>query len=692
MSIIVACSQCGGSLKVPQEGLGKTVKCPLCQKTFTAQAAAERPGPSPSSKPQSSSPSDGESTVVTCTACKRSLKLPRSYLGRTVKCPLCKTAFTAAADGAAPERIVAAATKSSRPPAAPPSLPETGVVPREAVRAKSARAASDGPPRFEDDDLDDSPQSRRSRAFAFKIQVKKDPKRELKGQFQATATTNGLRLQQGKKWDLRVPVGSEARHQKGNVLTVDIEGRRVDLAIASFTLYRERLAQDLTRLLQGKRDGLDPERYQVPWYLYAPAVLPLGIPIITLGGAIPGALGFGLAGGCVAVAQRERWSVPVRLAVSLGLVLAGYGALAGLLVAAGKLRAPAPGAPAAGAPAATRRQPAPPRQPDVQPIQKPDAPVAIKKETPPPNVPDAEGRVFLPGDAIALAFPPNEPETLVTVGSNGTIRLWNTAEAREIASIPFKGVGPELTGMAVSPDGARALIIRHGGALQPIDLKQRVWEPSWQESLPGQIAQWAVAFAADGQTVATAHGNSTVKIWDAASHSLRHTLSGHKGQVHSVAIAPDSSTVASGDGETVRLWNARTGKQTGSFQAQKGGGGNLPAIWSLAFSPDGKTLAAGGNDGSVHLHDLASNSERSRLSQGFPVGAIAFSSDGARLASAGFGGKVIVWNTATGAKLAELDLKVQRINGVAFQPGRNRLAITGGRVVLWDVPPAGGAN
>jgi WD40 repeat protein len=148
--------------------------------------------------------------------------------------------------------------------------------------------------------------------------------------------------------------------------------------------------------------------------------------------------------------------------------------------------------------------------------------------------------------------------------------------------------------------------------------------------------------------------------------------------------------VASGDGETVRLWDARTAKETGNFQAQNGGGTNLPAIWGLAFSPDGKTLAAGGNDGTVRLRDLANNREQARLPQGFPVGALAFSSDGARLASAGFGGTVKVWNAATGAKLAELDLKVQRIHQIAFQPGRGRLAITGARVILWDLPAAAG--
>jgi len=683
MSIIVACNNCGGSLKIPEQGLGKIVKCPLCQKTFTAQAASGQSAPAPqgSGPPASAPPSSGtkdEAVVVVCASCQRSLKIARTNLGRTVECPLCKKTFMAQLAAAANKRGAGSSAAPGRVEPAPPPLPDTAVAPGRAPRAGASRA--DRPAPLPPDDDDPAP-ARRGRPLIFKVHVKNDPNGKLKGQFRATATGDGLRLQQGKKWDLRVPVGSETRYDKGNALTLDIEGRPVQVAIVSFILYKERLARDLAGLLRGERRRLDPGAYRIPWYLFAPAVLPLGIPLITLGGAIPGALGCGLAGGCVAIMQRERWSVPVRLAAVFGLVVAGYVGLAVFLIAVGKFRQPVQ--------AVTRPQPAPPPAPDPRPRKTPDAPIIAKKDEGPSKIPDAQGRVFLPGDAVALAFAPNDPNTLVTASSNRTIRLWNTAEIREIAAIPFKGTGQELTGMAVAPDGARAVVIRHGGALLPVDLKRHVWEPAWQEAQPAQISQWAVAFARDGQSVATAHGDRTVKIWDVASHSLRHTLNDHKDQVHSVAMAPDSITVASGDGETVRLWNARTGMKTGSFQAQNGGGGNLPALWALAFSPDGKILAAGSNDGTVRLRDLAANREQARLTQGFPVGALAFSSDGARLASAGFGGTVIVWDTVTGAKSAELDLKVPRIHGLAFQPGRNRLAITGSRVILWDVPADG---
>jgi LSD1 subclass zinc finger protein len=633
MPIIVACSQCRKSLQVPDQALGKTVRCPLCQKTFVAAA------PPVESKVEAVRPEQ-------------------------VPPPLPATAVTA----------------KPSPPAASPPPP----VPDVAFDARPERR-SRRPPRRDETDEEEA-EVRPFRPLRFAVVISKDPDKQLKGRFEATLARDGLRLK-SKEHDLLVPVGTEARHAKGHVLTVTVEDRQVDLAIFSFTLYKELLAHDVAEFLQGKRRRLNPDKYRLPWYLYLPAFLPLGIPIITLGGAIPGALGFGVAGGCIAVAQRERWSVGTRLATMLGLVVAGYLGLAGFLVAVGKF-------------SFSKQQPVavvnqgpklpPPNNADPVPPKKEEP----KKEEPPPNVPDAEGRVFLPADAVALAFAGNNPEHLVTVAGNGTVRLWDTAAAREIAAISARGVGQEVTGLAVAPDGARAVIVRHGGAVEVVDLRKRQWELPWQEQLPAQPAQWAVAWSADGSTVATANGDRSVRIWDVPSRSLRHTLSGHKGQVHSVAVAPDSTTVASGDGETVHLWNARTGKEIGSFKAQDGAGpGGLPAVWTLAFSPDGKLLAAGGNDGSIRLRDLATSAEKLRLTHGHPVGALAFSTNGAWLASAGFGGQVKVWNAVSGAKNAEMNLQVQRVHGLAFQPSRTRLAITGGRVILWDVPVgAGGAK
>jgi DNA-binding beta-propeller fold protein YncE len=611
--------------------------------------------------------------IVLCGHCGRSIKIPDNVAGKTLRCPLCKNTFVAQPDTAKHQ------SKADR--VAPPA--NTGIVskPASPAAAKRPKKVVPSEPADNKDALDGPP--RRMAALTFKMQVKKDPGRKLKGPCQAIVSSAGLRLKQGKKSDLQIPVGTQTQYREGHVLTVDIEGRQIELSITSFTLYRERLARELAEFLQGKRRGLCRDDYRIPWYVYVPAALPLGIPMITLGGAVPGALGFGLAGGCVAVAQRERWSVGIRVAVMLALVVAGYMGLGAFLYAVGKFKAPVQ---VTNAPSA-----APARLSDKQPTKGIEKTKGAEKQAVASNVPDSMGRVFLPGDAVGLAFSPANPQVLIAVSSNGTVHRWDVANAREIDAIPFKEGGLEVTGLAIAPDESKAVVIRHGGAVHAVDLRTRSWDPPWQQTLPAQPAQWAVAFAPDGKTLATANGDRAVKLMDVASRSWRPPLSGHKDQVHSVVISPDSTTVASGDCEMVRLWNTATGKETGSFKAQDGGGRALPALWALAFSPDGKILAAGGNDGSIRLHALKANSEVARLNQGFPVAALAFSSDGTRLASAGFGSTVQVWDIAASAKVAELDVKAQRTNAIAFQPGHNRLAIASPQLILWNLPGSAGS-
>ena len=82
---------------------------------------------------------------------------------------------------------------------------------------------------------------------------------------------------------------------------------------------------------------------------------------------------------------------------------------------------------------------------------------------------------------------------------------------------------------------------------------------------------------------------------------LFRTLTGHTGNVWSVAFSPDGKTLASGSADgTVRLWDVATHRQIGAPLT-----GHTDNVWSVAFSPDGKTLATGSPDHTVRLWDVA---------------------------------------------------------------------------------------
>src|SRR5207249_2274377 len=89
---------------------------------------------------------------------------------------------------------------------------------------------------------------------------------------------------------------------------------------------------------------------------------------------------------------------------------------------------------------------------------------------------------------------------------------------------------------------------------------------------------------------------------------LRDTLKGHKAGVFSVAFSPDGKTPATGDShETIKLRDVATGKEQATLN------GHAEAVWSLAYSPDGKTLAAGNLDRTVKLWDVATGKEQFTL-------------------------------------------------------------------------------
>ena len=149
--------------------------------------------------------------------------------------------------------------------------------------------------------------------------------------------------------------------------------------------------------------------------------------------------------------------------------------------------------------------------------------------------------------------------------------------------------------------------------------------------------------------------------------------------VSSVAFSPDGSTLASGSSDyTVRLWDAVTGQEKAVLTGHSG------VVNSVAFSPDGSTLASGSSD--VRLWDAVTGQEKAVLRHRNVVNYITFSPDGSTLASATYRG-VRVWDAVTGQEKSDLTGYTDWVWTIPFSPDGSTYASasTDGTVRLWDV-------
>ena len=116
-----------------------------------------------------------------------------------------------------------------------------------------------------------------------------------------------------------------------------------------------------------------------------------------------------------------------------------------------------------------------------------------------------------------------------------------------------------------------------------------------------------MAFSPDGQRLASASFDQTVKVWDARTGQESLTLKGHTSLVRSVAFSPDGQRLASASwDQTVKVWDARTGQESHTLKGHTG------QVLSVAFSPDGQRLASASEDQTVKVWDAAHRPGESR--------------------------------------------------------------------------------
>jgi WD40 repeat protein len=238
------------------------------------------------------------------------------------------------------------------------------------------------------------------------------------------------------------------------------------------------------------------------------------------------------------------------------------------------------------------------------------------------NVADGRELATLKGHTgdyvLDLAFRPRSSQLASAGGRNNLVqggvmadevRIWDVDQARLIRTIPDAGHS-----VAYSPDGARMAVCTEktaklglmggstgivGGALKVLDAA------TGSEVWAASIVNWSekeIHYSPDGKRLATSHGRSgEVFLRDAATGKLLQTLRGHKDAVSCLAFSPDGNKLATGGvDKAVKIWSLEDTRELHVYHGHTG------AVSSVAFSPDGKTLATAGAERSIRIWDANS--------------------------------------------------------------------------------------
>ena len=207
---------------------------------------------------------------------------------------------------------------------------------------------------------------------------------------------------------------------------------------------------------------------------------------------------------------------------------------------------------------------------------------------------------------------------------------------------------------------------------------------SLQRTLTGHHGEvHTVAVSADGRCAVSGGRDGTVRVWDLDAGKLRHTLTGHDGEVRAVVVSFDGRRAVSGGSDgTVRVWDLDAGKLRHTLIG--------PNAWvmGVAVSADGGRAVSGGDDKTVRVWDLDAATLLHTL-EGHDGGvwAVAVSADGRRAVSGGDDGTVRVWDLQAGTSLHTLTGHDRRVRAVAVNADGSR-AVSGGddkTVRVWDL-------
>jgi WD40 repeat protein len=292
---------------------------------------------------------------------------------------------------------------------------------------------------------------------------------------------------------------------------------------------------------------------------------------------------------------------------------------------------------------------------------------------------DGEGRLLATfighREAIkSLAWSPTSAE-LASGARDNTVRIWDLRTTRLRATLLEAG-----DHVAWSPDGALLATCGYTPELKVWDAASGTLARSTTATNVRQLL--AVAWSPDGETLATGSLEGTIATWASGTLAPRVSERGSSSMIWSLAYNPAGTRLAATDANRIRVVDPRTGKAISTIDAK--------GATALAWRPDGTALASWVRGSGIHIWDADKGASLGALAGPGWVEALAFSPDGKQLAAGGGGASpnLSIWDSALKKRMRVLgaDARVEEVAG--WDPHGLLLAAAGktGGVEVWDLP------
>lgn len=284
------------------------------------------------------------------------------------------------------------------------------------------------------------------------------------------------------------------------------------------------------------------------------------------------------------------------------------------------------------------------------------------------------------GAVAGIAITP-DGKTLVSIGNDNSVRLWDVAAGKLLKSL--EGHTSWIGNVVVTPDSAKAITAGGDGVIRVWDLKAGKQADSL-EGHAGSIR--GLAISTDGHWLVSGGNDKTCRLWDLSTNKESKRFGSGKDAIESVAISPDGGRILVGnESGTITVYDAKSGSVVSTFDRH-----GTAIVHAIIVTQDGKTAISTARAREIQVWEVATGKLIRTLSgHADQVYQVALSQDEKQLLSVSYDKTIRIWDLASGKELKKYEGHTDGVQGVCYSPnGRTIYSASWDKTVRkWRVPP-----